>query len=751
MRPKAAIMAVLLAVCLPGFLLADGEENNSVPASYRPVQRPSVPVVKGAARSDLDRFVLARLEPLGLGLSPEAGRSTLIRRVSIALTGLPPSLEDVKSYERDHAPGAHGRMVDRFLASPHYGARMGKMWLDAVGYADSNGYFNADSDRPLAWRYRDYVVASFQADKPFDRFVMEQIAGDEMAGYTPGGDVGPAMREALVATHFLRNAPDGTGESDGNPEEVLADRFTVLEGNIQNLANALMGLTIQCARCHDHKFEPITQVEYYRMQAILFPVYNPAKWSKPNDRVVVAGTAREREQWKKANDAVDRLIAKAKEELAEKAAPWRIKVVEEKTASLKEPVRDSLRAAFATPPAQRTKEQAALLKANASLVEINDEALAKRFAPFHADREASRKEISRLEAGRPVPLDKIAAFVENDANPPAHRLLKRGIHTNPGEPVTPGVIAALESPGNRFTMEPPPGGGTSTGRRTALARWVTSPRHPLFARVMVNRIWQHHFGTGLVATADNLGASGAKASHPELLDYLALEFIRSGWSVKAIHRLILGSAVAMQSSELGNGNGTRMIDPDNRLLSRFPLRRIDAEAIRDSMLFVSGELEPAMGGPYVPTQRAGDGTVSVAESTSGARRRSIYLQQRRTQVETFLQLFDAPSIVSTCGKRSTSTVPLQSLALLNSEFAKNRASAFAGRIAREAGESIEGRILMAYRLACARAPNAEELGACVKFIATQAEAYAGMKDSQARAWADLCQMILASNAFLHVE
>lgn len=749
MRPTAAILAGLLAACLPARLLADGNVTDSLPPAYRPVKRPAIPVVKAAARTDIDRFILARLEPLGLGLSPEADRATLIRRVSLALTGLPPALDEIRAYQQDRSPGAHGRMVDRFLSSPQYGVRMGKMWLDAVGYADSNGYFNADSDRPLAWRYRDHVIASFQADKAFDRFVREQIAGDEIAGYASGGDVGPDVREALVATHFLRNAPDGTGESDGNPDEVLSDRFTVLEGNIQNMVNSLMGLTIQCARCHDHKFEPITQVEYYRMQAILFPVYNPAKWSKPNDRVVVAGTVREREEWRKANEAVDRQMAVLREKLAEKAAPWRRKVVEERAAPLKEPTRESILAAFSTPPVKRTKDQIALLKSNSSIVEVSDEALAKRFAPFKGDLEASLKEISRLEAGRPAPLDKIAAFVETDTDPPAHRLLKRGIHTNPGEPVAPGVIAALESAGNRFAVEPAPKGRASTGRRSALARWLTSPEHPLVARVIVNRIWQHHFGTGLVATVDNLGASGAKPSHPELLDHLALEFIRAGWSVKALHRLILATAVSMQSS--APGKAAAAIDPDNRLLARFPLRRLDAETIRDSMLWVSGELDTAIGGPYVPTKRAGDGTVSVAESAPGAKRRSVYLQQRRTQVDTFLQLFDAPSIVSTCGKRSISTVPLQSLALLNSEFARARASAFAGRIARDAGNQMDDRIALAYQLACSRPPMPVELVACRKFIGSQVEAYAGMKDGQARAWADMCQMLLASNAFLHAE
>ena len=272
---------------------------------FRPVVRPKVPEVKGAARTAVDQFILAALEAKHLSLTPEADRATLIRRVCFDLTGLPPTMGEIDAFLGDKAPDAYEKMVDRYLASPHYGERFGKIWLDAAGYADSNGYFNADSDRPLAWKYRDYVVRSFNADMPYDLFVREQLAGDELAGYTPGGDVTPAMVEPLVATHFLRNAPDGTGESDGNPDEVRTDRLTVLEGNVQNVMNCLLGLTVQCARCHDHKFEPISQEEYYGLQAILVPVYNPERWAKPNDRIVTVGSRTELAELH-AQESIDR-------------------------------------------------------------------------------------------------------------------------------------------------------------------------------------------------------------------------------------------------------------------------------------------------------------------------------------------------------------------------------------------------------------------------------------------------------------
>jgi hypothetical protein len=344
---------------------------------------------------------------------------------------------------------------------------------------------------------------------------------------------------------------------------------------------------------------------------------------------------------------------------------------------------------------------------------------------------------------------KIAAFFETDPQPMVHHLLVRGQHNTPGQEVQPGVPASLCCAANTFRIDDKPEGRISTGRRTAFARWTTAKDNPLLARVMVNRIWQHHFGTGLVTTPDNLGQSGAKPSHPELLDYLAAEFVRSGWSVKSLHRLILTSAVYRQESKLRED--CFKVNPENRLLWRYPLRRLDAEALRDAMLAISGELDPKRGGPYVSTKRIEDGSVVVDEKADGARRRSVYLQQRRTQVLTMLELFDAPSVVTTCGKRTTSTVPLQSLALLNSEFARARASALAKRLEKEAGADEAKRIDLAFRLTCGRRVRAEERDACTRFLTAQRTVYAKEQDIDQRVWTDLCQMILAGNAFLYVE
>jgi Protein of unknown function (DUF1553)/Protein of unknown function (DUF1549) len=747
--PRSYLCFALVAASVCAAVAADESPRPETHRAFRPVVRPNVPEVTGTARTDVDRFILAALEAKRLTLNPEADRLTLIRRVSFDLTGLPPAIAEIDAFLADRSPNAYEKMVDRYLASSHYGERWGKVWLDAAGYADSNGYFNADSDRPLAWRYRDYVIRSFNADKPYDQFVKAQLAGDELVGFTPDGDVTPEMVEALTATHFLRNAPDGTGESDGNPDEVRTDRFTVLEGNIQNVMNCLLGVTVQCARCHDHKFEPVTQEEYYALQAILFPAYNPERWSKPNDRVVPIGAKTELAALQRRTDLIDRQVKAARDGLAAFAEPLREQFLDERLKDLDTPTRTAVIDAVKTPKEKRTPAQQAVLKTHAKAAEVSDDDLAKRFPEYAALRDRVKQTVAEREKDRPKPADKLAAFVETDPNPAVHHILKRGQHNQSGEEVQPGVPAALCTSKNRYKIEPRQAGKISTGRRTAFANWVTSPENPLFARVMVNRIWQHHFGTGIVATPDNLGASGAKPSHPELLDYLAAEFERSGWSVKAIHRLILTSAVYRQTS--APREKVDAIDPDNRLLARFPIRRLDADAIRDAMLHVSGELDPRAGGPYVASRRTAEGVVEIPENANGARRRSVYLQQRRTQVVTFLQLFDSPAIVSTCGKRSPSTVPLQSLALLNSEFARTRARSLATRLAREAGDDAGKRLTLAYRLASGRDPLRDERAACEKFLGMQREVYAKEKDAENRAWADLCQILLASNAFLYVE
>jgi hypothetical protein len=750
----------LLCLALLGVAAAQVEPPGAQPANqpagksphwaFQNPVRPAVPSVQHAERiyNDIDGFIEAALEEHGLSLGPEAERATLLRRVSLDLTGLPPTPAELAAFLADAAPDAYERMVERYLASPHYGERWGKYWLDAAGYADSNGYFSADSDRPLAYRYRDYVVHSLNEDKPYDRFVREQLAGDELAGYDPDGDLLPEQRELLIATHFLRNAPDGTGESDGNPDEVRTDRCTVLEGNLQNTMSCLLGITIQCCRCHDHKFEPITQQEYYRLQAIFYPVYCPDRWLKPNERVVTVGTRSERQERQRRIERHNRQIKALEGSLESVAGPLREQLAEERLKGVEAAKRGAVLKAFATPNDKRSAEDQALLKEFEEPLRISQDDVAKRFPEYAALGDSIRRAIAEREKERPPALEQIAALVESDPNPPAHHVLLRGQHNAPGPEVEPGVPSALSAPGDPFAIQSP-APGKATGRRSAWARWVTSPRNALFARVIVNRIWQHHFGAGLVATPDNLGQSGARPSHPALVDYMATELVARNWSLKAVHRLILSSAAYRQSSALGED--AFRVDPENRLLWRFPPRRLDAEAMRDAMLAVSGELDPRMGGPYVAARQTAEGSVEVDENVAGARRRSLYLQQRRTQVVTLLELFDAPSIVTNCTARNSSTVPLQSLALLNSAFALRRAAAFADRLARDAGPDADLRIHQAFLLACGRSPTTPEFAAAQGFLTRQRALYATESNGEPRAWTDFCQMLLASNPFLYVE
>ncbi len=721
--------------------------------AFQPPRTPPLPEVADPSRvqTAVDRFIMARLEAQGWHLAPPADRATLLRRVALDVTGLPPTLAEQEAFLSDTAPGAVPRMIERYLASPHYGERWGKYWLDAVGYADSNGYFNADSDRPWAWRYRDYVVRSHNADRPWNEFLEQQIAGDELAGYTPGGDLTPEMVDSLLATHFLRNAPDGTGESDGNEDEVLADRFAVIEGTVQIMGSALLGLTVQCARCHDHKFEPLTQREYYGLQAILWAAYQPDDWRKPAERLVAEGTVAERAAHQARLDQIAAEVEAVKKRFDQERQELVERLREERLAGLEPSLADQVRVALATAAGERSEDAEKLLAEQAAVCEVSDEQLAERFTEYGPAQEAERAEIEKLEASRPAPLEQLAILTDVARQPPPHFVRERGQYRELGEEALPGVPAALVSPDNGWNL-PAEAGASGSGRRLALARWLTSPEQPTVRRLLVNRVWQQHFGQGLFTSPDNLGYTGAEPSHPELLDYLAAELPRHGWSLKWLHREILNSATYQQSSQAPPGRADQ--DPENRLLSHFSLRRLDAEALRDSLLALSGRLDHGLGGPYVPTERDGEGAVVVDENRPGAHRRSLYLQQRRTQVNSFLELFDAPSLVTNCTRRSTSTVPLQALALMNAPLVRLRSQELAKRLMAEAPASDDARIERLFRLAICRPPRAEELAAAQAFF-KQAMAESHAEDHSVAlaqvAWTDFCQALLASSAFLYVE
>ena len=762
---------VLLAAALLACSTAMTHATNSTHWAFQPL----VPKTKYA--NAIDAFASAALAKNGRRLAAEADRGALIRRLSFDLRGLPPSPEEVAEFLKDARKDAFEQLVEKFLASPQYGERWGRHWLDIVGYADSNGYFSADSDRPLAWKFRDYVVRSLNSDKPLDQFIREQIAGDELVGYVAGGDVTPQMKDPLIATHFWRNAPDGTSESDGNPLEVKVDKYAVIEGNVQILGSAFFGLTLQCARCHDHKFEPVTQAEYYGLQAILRPAFDPDRWLKPNERAIEIGTREEREAHKRRTAEVERDLKTLKESLEGLTAPFRKQVLDENLAPLDAALRKSIQKALDTKEKERNEAMKSLLKTNATLVDISPEKLEKRFLALAAAAEPIRQAITKKETEKPALLDRIAATFETTNAPPVHHLLVRGNHAKEGKEVTPGTPAIFkgkndsrdahsEQPATRETrlsseanaasscFAPADFQLRSSGRRLALAQWLTASNNPIVARVLVNRVWHYHFGQGLVSTVDNLGQSGARPVCPELLDWLATELIQSGWSLQHLHRLIVHSATWKQS-----------VDPTN---ADAPLqrstRRLDAESLRDAMLAVSGELDFASGGPYVPTKTDKQGQVIIDEKQTGAFRRSIYLQQRRTAPVSFLSTFDGPNHDPVCVRRVPSTVALQSLSLLNSEFVHLRARAFAKRLMGSAafkriqsadGESrraeLKAALPYAFELAYGRPPTKDELSAAEDFIREQTVIYKDQMDADVRVWTDFCQMLLASNAFLYVD
>ena len=757
-------IAWLVTVCaLPTWTRA---ESATLPSadhwSFRPVTRPAVPersvLHPSWSRTPVDRFLLTRLERAGLEPSPEADPRTLLRRLSMDLRGLPPSPEEVREFLEDSRPDAWPRWIERLLATAAYGERWGRHWLDVAGYADSNGYFNADSDRPLAWKYRDYVVRSIRSDKPFDRFILEQIAGDELVGFVRQGDAPPAVEDVLVATHFLRNPPDGTGESDGNPLEVKVDQYTVLEGAVQLVGNAFLGVTLQCARCHDHKFEPVRQSDYYALQAVLRPALDPAAWIKPQARKVELATRVEREKRAQELAAHAREVKTLEAAIAAVQTPYRRRWIEESIASRGSEVVKPVLQVFDTPEAQRTDAMKALLKTHAALVTVEESVLARAYPELKAALEPLKSTLEHRKASAPAPLETLSILDEPASALPVHHLLVRGNHANEGAEVGPGVPELLTGDALRFELasaSSPLASGTS-GRRLALARWLTDPHHPLVARVWVNRVWKLHFGEGLVATADNLGRSGGSPSHPELLDWLASEFIRSGWSLKHLHRLILNSAAWRQSSRLDDRTGTaetavqraRQVDGSNRLLWHYPVRRLDAEALRDSMLAATGELDTRVGGPYTPIQADAAGQIEVQESTPGARRRSLYLQQRRTQPLNLLEVFDGPQPNPVCIQRNPSTVVLQSLSLLNSDFARRRAGAMATRLLAAEPSGSGARLTLAFELVAGRPPSAAERGASTNFL-EQAVNRRGRSAMQA--WTDFCQMLLAGNAAVYVD
>jgi hypothetical protein len=720
--------------------------------SFKKPVRPTVPAVKARerVRNAVDAFVLAALEKKGLTLSAEADRRTLIRRATFDLTGLPPTPEEVEAFQSDPAPDAYERMIDRLLASPGYGERWGRHWLDLAGYADSEGILDADYPRSAAWRYRDYVIRAFNDDKPYDRFLKEQIAGDELIEYwkvkESQKEFTPEQVDALVATGYLRCASDTSRPDFATIKNAPGYYFQTLDDTVRIVASSTLGLTLQCARCHSHKYDPIPQSDYYRVQAIFMSGYRPSQWVPQAERRLFEATGAQEKESAAHNATVDAAIAPLKKQEAELRTRFGENLFNDRLAKLPESIREDVKVAVNTDPAKRTEVQKYLAaKFQNELRPADPAVLAKALSDAYPEFKTKSQELTsaiKVEEAKRRTLPEIRAFYDLPGEVRTH-LLRRGDYLNPGPEVAPGAPAMLAAT-KAFSWNAPPKEAKSSGRRLAFAEWLTQPDHPLTSRVLVNRLWLHHFGEGIVGTPDNFGKQGAPPSHPELLDWLATELVARGWSVKAMHRLILTSSTYRQVSTVDPQ--AAQTDPDNRLLWRQRMRRLEAEPLRDAVLSVSGSLNDQAFGSPVPMQRKGDGEVVTLADASG-NRRSVYLQVRRSQPLTMLQVFDQPVMETNCTRRGVSTVSLQALTLLNSDFLTRQADAFATRVLKEKPDDPAGYAVL---VAFGRPPTETVRAKLTAFIEEQAGRYK-TADAKHKAVTDLCHMLLSANEFAYID
>ncbi len=695
--------------------------------AFRPPEQAPLAAIPGL-ENPIDRFLEKSRRDSGLRAAPRADARTLVRRAYLDLLGLPPSPEETEAFLADSEPGAWPRLIERLLASPHYGERWGRHWLDVARYADSSG-FEHDRDRPNAWRYRDYVIEAFNQDKPYDRFLVEQIAGDEMDDRSD---------ETRIATGFLRAGPRVLFREKDNPER----RHDYLDDVLATIGRGILGLTVHCARCHDHKFDPIPQKDYYRLQASIFG-YVETEYPLLS--------AEEAEAYKRKNEEIDAKLKEIKDEVARIEAPYRERL---QMARVRERYPENVQRAVMKPENERTEGEK-LLAVQVLSVGVPQEKVDEALTPEDAARRKILSErIEALESERPakpgvaeivtdgdyryapdgfgdevvgcpecrVLPDEPGSYLHEGTAPyevPPSYFLIRGDPFSKGSRMSPGFVTAAAY-GDPPTSIPREDGRTS-GRRLALSEWLASPSNPLTARVVVNRIWYHHFGRGIVATLDNFGKVGERPTHPELLDWLAVEFVKRGWSLKEMHRLIMSSeAYRMASAYEDRENVER--DPENRLLWRYRPQRLDAETLRDSIMTVSGGIDLTVSGPpvfpFVPEEILASQAHGVWRNQPDGPevwRRSVYVYRRRSLGFPFFGTFDLPDQNVTAAGRNVTTVPTQALTLLNNPFVLRQAQLFAERVQKEA-DSVPARIERAYRIALSRPPEEKEAAIALDLV-----------------------------------
>ncbi|HEX6707631.1 MAG TPA: DUF1549 and DUF1553 domain-containing protein [Albitalea sp.] len=673
---------------------------------YQPVQRPETPAVQHKAwvRTPIDAFVLARLEAKGLKPSPDADRSTYIRRATLDAWGLLPTPEETRAFVNDRSPDAYEKLVDRLLASHHFGERQARRWLDLARYADSAG-FQGDQTRPNNWRYRDYVITAFNSDKRFDRFVQEQIAGDELW---------PDSQEAKVATGFLAGYPDNS-----NSRDLVQRKYQIATDMTDLVGETFLAATVGCARCHNHKSDKVSQKEYFQLQAFFantsFDERAPLADKGPADLAYDKQQAAYREatqdiraQQKAILDSVrakgeqyhkERYLTDSRDAIFKPQGEW---------TALDRWVNWRLKTVSSDADIASYLKLSATDKDSAEYVAENVEKW-KAYEKLTAEL----KRFDKLKPARGSAWITAATELGHADAPPTF-VRFGGVHERPLDEVQP-AFPALWAGGAKPQITPT---ATSSGRRTALARWLASPGNPLTARVFVNRVWSQYFATGIVSTVADFGRAGAKPTHPELLDWLADDFVKQGWSVKKLQRQILLSSVYRQASL--QRDDVAKADPENKLLAVFPRKRLEAEEIRDALLYASGQLEDQVGGPAVfppvPGNLNAGNLWEVSKDERDHRRRSIYVFVRRSVPYPLMQNFDPANPSQPHHKRDVTTTPLQALTLFNSDLVFSWSQALAGRVIREGGKDENAQIDRLYAVLFSRAPSKEERAALKAFL-----------------------------------
>ncbi|MDA9763956.1 DUF1549 and DUF1553 domain-containing protein [Opitutales bacterium] len=670
--------------------------------AFQPISNPQVPETKerGWAHNEIDAFILSSLEANQLTPTQEADRSTLIRRATLDLHGLPPTPEAIARFVNDTSPDAYEKLIDRLLESPRYGERYARHWLDLVRYADSDG-FKADVLRPNAWRYRDYVIDSLNHDKPYSRFVKEQIAGDELY---PNND------DAKVATGYLRLWPYENNQPDmGRHWEASLDDITDVSGDV------FLGMSMKCARCHDHKFDPISQKDYFRFRAFFSAI-------SPWEEVYLGGDAAEQD-YQKQFARWYAMTAPIQEEMDSiKADPWEAR---RQVGYNKLPpyIQEMMEKENRTP----YEEQLARF-AEKMMNYFATRDYEKSISNEHVQRwHELKKQLAQFDEFKPTEREAVSAVRDVGRTPP-HTLLNT---ENGEEDIAPGYLSILDPGDAKITALDEQ--IHSTGRRSTLANWLTDNGNPLSNRVMVNRLWQWHFGSGLVNSSNDFGVLGDKPSHPELLDWLTQKFINENWSLKSMHRLIMTSAAYRQGSIRTEADMAEENDPENRLLWKMPVRRMDAEQLRDAMLHVTGEMDLTMGGRAVEEE--------------ASTRRSIYVVNKRNKHSTMMNNFDTPDLHNSCHLRDVTTTPIQALALINGTWTLKRAERFAEHLGNIEVQNKKERISIAFQKALGRAPKEDELKEAQAFL----ELTKDNPQEEREAWVDLCHVLINTNEFIYIN